>query len=114
MNIKSLTIGLLVGSLVTSSITLLTTPSSGKQMQRRIKEQLTTGKENLQQIKQQYTNTTKQLKGTIAITKEQGQDFVNETKNIFSDYQKDIAPSLQRLKSDIDDLQKQVNDMKKK
>lgn len=111
MNMKSLTIGLIVGSLVTSTITLLTTPTSGQQLQKRCSEQFKKGKENFSQLKQQITSTSKQLKDTIAITKEHGQELVHETKEVFSDYQRDIAPSLEQLKKDIEALQKQVNDI---
>ncbi|GAE30369.1 YtxH domain-containing protein [Alkalihalobacillus hemicellulosilyticus] len=112
MNVKSLSIGLIAGSLIASGITLFITPASGKELQARCTQRLKAGKGSLQQLMRQCSDTTAKLKHTIHITKEQGQELAHESKEIIENYRQDIEPSLERLKNDITSLQQQVNNMK--
>src|SRR5690625_5320416 len=71
---KSILLGLLVGTTTSAVVTLLTTPSSGKDVRVRIKDQSIEWKNSIDNIIQEGLN----LKNQIAKTSKEGAALINE------------------------------------
>lgn len=113
MNSKSLLTGLLVGSTLSAIITLLTTPKSGKEIQRTCKENATKVQKGIQLFVEDSKEFTNQLKHTSSISKQAVAHVGSEIKDSVTDWKTDITPTLNLLKEDIEALQKKIQQVKK-
>lgn len=109
MNGKSVLIGIVTGAVVGSITTLLSAPKSGKDMQQLLKnnyEQLAEfmlkGKKESLILKDQITKTAK-------ISAETLKTVSSDIKDSVDVWRKDVEPTLNQLKLEMDELQKSIN-----
>lgn len=108
MKIKSLLTGIITGSLIASTITLLTTPTSGKNVQHRCQSSLKDVQKALTECNYLRASSAQQLRKTITISKQQMKSFAQETNESIQTYKTDVEPTLAQLKEDIHALQQTV------
>ncbi|KHF42045.1 YtxH domain-containing protein [Halalkalibacter okhensis] len=108
MDSKSFFSGLFVGSTIVGAITLLTTPTSGKDIRKNCKGSAIKVQNGFEQLMKDSKNASIQLKTTAKIGKETFETVGNEMKDSLNDWKKDVEPTLNQLKSDIEALQKNV------
>jgi gas vesicle protein len=115
-NGKSLFLGVLFGTLIGATATLLTTPASGQEIRRRAKEQSTKWKDmiielanNSVSIKDHFTKTTKE--GAV-ILRELSQDVkssIDNWKKNIEPHQKNIQEHLQHVEESLKELEAKLN-----
>ncbi|MFS0671929.1 YtxH domain-containing protein [Ornithinibacillus sp. 179-J 7C1 HS] len=117
---KSLMLGLMVGSVVGAAATLLSTPTSGKELRAKVKDQSIEWKEILENLKLDGLR----LKDQIAATSKEGvsliKDLTQEMKSSIVEWkasvephQKNIHQYLEQIESSLKDLEEKVSASKK-
>ncbi|WP_010093716.1 YtxH domain-containing protein [Ornithinibacillus scapharcae] len=120
-NGKSLALGVLFGAAVGAAATLLTTPTSGKDLRTKVKDQSIEWKELLENLKQDGLR----LKNQIAATSKEGvslmKDLTHEMKNSIVEWKESVEPHqqnihqyLEQIESSLKDLEEKVNAGKNK
>src|SRR5690625_205910 len=118
---KSILFGLLIGGTVSASVTLLATPSSGKDLRRRIAQQSA----ELKQIAEDIIREGLYLKDQIAKTSKEGVALINELttemktsveewKTAIEPHQENIHDYLEQIESSIKDLEAKIQEQKEK
>ncbi|WP_157800962.1 YtxH domain-containing protein [Bacillus solitudinis] len=113
MNSKSILLGITVGTTLASIATLLTTPKSGKEVQIRCKNTLKSMSDSVGQISNNSIELKQQVKETAKVSLDSAKFISLEMKDSINDWKKDIEPSIQLLKQDIDGLRKNLENVKK-
>ncbi|MGP4106592.1 YtxH domain-containing protein [Virgibacillus sp. L01] len=111
-NGKSLFLGIMVGGTVSAAATLLSTPSSGRDLRYRAKEQGLEWKSMLENIKLDGLRLKKQISETskegAALIKELTQEMkssVQEWKGTVEPHQENIHEYLEQIESSLKDLE---------
>ncbi len=114
-NGKSLLLGLMVGGAISAAATLLTTPSSGKDLRGRVKDQGFEWKDmiaNLKQdglrLKEQLTETSKEGAALIKELTQEMKKSVEEWKQTVEPHQENIHQYLEQIETSLMDLEEKV------
>lgn len=115
-NAKSLVLGVLVGSAAGAMATLLSTPSSGRDIRFRVKQQGFEWKELVDSVKLDGLRLKKQIAETSkegaalmnSLTKEMKKS-VDEWKHAVAPHQENIHEYLEQIETSLRDLEEKVN-----
>src|SRR5699024_6507614 len=116
---KSLLLGFLLGGTISAVTTLLTTPTSGRNLRERVKEQSIEWKKIVDDI----ISDGMRLKDQIAKTSKEGVALINELtnemktsieewKNAIEPHQENIHEYLEEIEASIKDLEEKINEKK--
>lgn len=115
MSGKSLFYGFVTGSLIGGTITLLSTPQSGNEIQKVIANNLneltdsvSTFKEKAQQLRKQFETVAKESASTIKTVTSDVQNSVKEWRKDVEPTITDIQKSIQELHETIDRLEAEI------
>src|SRR5699024_8808354 len=118
---KSILLGLLVGTTTSAVVTLLTTPSSGKDVRVRIKDQSIEWKNSIDNIIQEGLNSKNQIAKTYKEDQEiinkhtqEKQTSIEEWKNAVEPSQNNIHEYLEQIEVSIKDLETKLTEQDKK
>ncbi|MEN2767715.1 YtxH domain-containing protein [Ornithinibacillus xuwenensis] len=118
---KSLIFGIMVGSVVGATATLLSTPASGKQLRGKVKSQSLEWKELLLslkldglRLKRQIAATSKEGVGLIKDLTQEMKNSVTEWKQSVEPHQQNIHQYLEQIETSLKDLEEKVNSSNKK
>ncbi|MGO4887482.1 YtxH domain-containing protein [Anaerobacillus sp. MEB173] len=114
MNGKSFLAGIITGSLIGGTIALLTSPKSGSDLQKTLKENgkqmkstLTNVKNNSLQLKDQVKDTAKE--GVTAV-----RTFSNEIKDSVQEWKSDVEPNVKNIYENITEIQNTILELEEK
>ncbi|WP_085992790.1 YtxH domain-containing protein [Oceanobacillus senegalensis] len=112
---KSLVFGLIVGGAVSASVALLTTPSSGRELRNRVKDQSVDLrelfyhlKEDGLRLKNQLTETSKESAVLIKDLTQDIKQSVEDWKQTVEPHQENIHTYLEQIESSLKDLEEKV------
>ncbi len=108
MSSKSLFLGLLVGSVIGASATLLSTPESGRDVRNRIKEQLVELKLTINNLTEQLRETSKESIVVVKELTEEMKKSVEEWKETVEPHQEGIYQYLEQIEASLRDLENKV------
>lgn len=112
---KSLILGILIGGAIGACTTLLSTPSSGKSMRLRVRQQAKewkqladTLKEDGFRLKDQIVETSRE--GTLLLKEltQEMRDSVNDWKETVEPHQENINEYLEQIESSLKELEEKV------
>ncbi len=113
---KSIALGLLVGGAAGAVVSLLTTPSSGKELRSQIFAQVTEWKAMIDSIiedgltlKDQIAQTSKEGAALISELTEEMKTSVSEWKSAVEPSQDNIHTYLEEIEASIKDLEEKLN-----
>ncbi|GEL78388.1 YtxH domain-containing protein [Tenuibacillus multivorans] len=116
-NGKSLMLGVLFGSVVGASVSLLTTPSSGEELRSKVKDQSTRLRDLAQQIREDGLDLKNQLfktsKEGAALLKDISQDIqtsIESWKETIEPHQENLQEHLQQIEESIKELEDKMQD----
>lgn len=113
-NGKSLFLGVLVGSAAGALATLLSTPSSGRDLRIRVKEQSLEWKELIESVKQDGLR----LKRQIAETSHEGatlmKNLTEEMKKSVDEWKQAVAPHQENIHEYLGQLEASLKDLEDK
>ncbi|BCB02931.1 YtxH domain-containing protein [Bacillus sp. KH172YL63] len=113
MNKKSLAYGLLIGGVVGGLASLLTSPSSGKEIRAQIKEKKDDWNEVIEEMKMHIG----ELKESIGTLSQEGKETVlqlsKDLQASFKQWQASTEPNNQRLQEEIQSIQRTIEDLEK-
>ncbi|MBP3951450.1 YtxH domain-containing protein [Bacillus suaedae] len=109
---KSLVTGFITGSIISGALTLLTTPTSGKDIQYRFRKNMTNLSQLIDQFHQSTLTTSDQFKATLTVSKDQFKAVGKETSQSIHKWKQDIEPNLSQLKADLNALQENIEKSK--
>lgn len=112
MKAKAFLSGVMIGTALAAVATLLTTPSSGRELKMRCKNNASKFRAGVQQFSQDSNALARQLKTTTQVSKETIKIVGTEVKESVDHWKRDVEPTLAQLKEDIDSLQKNVEQAK--
>jgi len=111
---KSILLGILVGSTASAVATLLTTPSSGKDVRVRIKDQSFEWKNSIDEIIQEGLN----LKDQIAKTSKEGAALINdltqEMKTSIEEWKIAIEPNQDNIHDYLEQIEASIKNLETK
>lgn len=111
---KSLFLGFLIGGTVSAVVTLLSAPSSGKELRFRMKEQ---GKE-WKDVLEKLISESIQLKEQIAETSKEGivliQKLTDEMKKSVQDWKETVEPHKENIHEYLEQIESSLKDLEEK
>lgn len=111
---KSILLGILVGTTASAVTTLLTTPSSGKDVRVRIKDQSFEWKNSIDEIIQEGFN----LKDQIAKTSKEGAALINdltqEMKTSIEEWKIAVEPNQNNIHEYLEQIETSIKDLETK
>lgn len=111
---KSLLLGMLVGGTVSAAVTLLSAPSSGRELRSQIKEQSKDWKETIEALIQDGVK----LKNQIAKTSKEGISLVNELtqemKKSVEEWKSAVEPHQENIHEYLEQIQLSLKDLEEK
>ncbi|HEX6593590.1 MAG TPA: YtxH domain-containing protein [Bacillota bacterium] len=111
---KSLLLGILVGSTVGATITLLSAPSSGKQLRHNIKLQGIEWKTTLEKMKEESLR----LKNQIVQTSKEGavlmKDLTRDMKNSVVEWRKTVEPHQENIYEYLEQIESSLKALEEK
>ncbi len=113
MNKKSLAYGLLIGGVVGGVASLLSSPSSGKEIRAQIKEK----KDDWTEVIEEMKGHISELKESIGTLSGEGKETVlqlsKDLQASFKQWQASTEPNNQRLQEEIQSIQRTIEDLEK-
>ncbi|RPF52025.1 YtxH domain-containing protein [Aquisalibacillus elongatus] len=116
-NGKSLLLGVLFGSAVGASVSLLTTPSSGEELRSKVKDQSDRLRDIAQQIREDGLDLKNQLSKTskegAALLKDLSQDIktsIESWKETIEPHQENLQEHLRQIEESIKELEDKMKD----
>jgi gas vesicle protein len=116
INGKSLVIGFIVGGTISAATTLLTTPTSGRKLRTRVKEQGMEWKRIVDdiiqdgiQLKDQIAKTSKEGVALINELTQEMKTSVDEWKRTIEPHQENIYEYLEEIEASIKVLEEKMN-----
>lgn len=111
---KSILLGILVGTTASAVATLLTTPTSGKDVRVRIKDQSFEWKDSIDEIIQEGLN----LKDQIAKTSKEGAALINdltqEMKTSVEEWKIAVEPNQDNIHDYLEQIETSIKDLEAK
>jgi gas vesicle protein len=111
---KSVLIGFAVGTIVTAAATLLSTPKSGRELRKDIKDSTNKLKLTMMDVKKEGISLKEQI---IQVSKE-GVDAFKEVatdlKEDIKTWRKEIEPNIDHIKGDVETIQDTVSKTQEK
>ncbi|MRX71459.1 hypothetical protein GJU40_04630 [Bacillus lacus] len=108
---KSILLGLLVGTVVGGAATLLTSPSSGKQ----VRQQIRNNKEKMTDSVNQMKSEIRVLKQTITNASKDSADVLKEVsaelKQSVQEWQVDIEPNKEDLQKELSEIEDKIKEL---
>lgn len=93
MKAKSLLIGFLTGTVVAGAATLLSTPSSGKDLRNRIKTNTEEIKNTIDELKVKMLNIKDDTMEASQISKETVKTFISDVQVVIESWKREIEPN---------------------
>ncbi|KPL61526.1 YtxH domain-containing protein [Rossellomorea vietnamensis] len=113
MNKKSLAYGLLIGGVVGGIASLLTSPSSGKEIRAQIKDK----KDDWTAVIEEMKGHIGELKESIGTLSQEGKETVlqlsKDLQASFKQWQASTEPNNQRLQEEIQSIQRTIEELEK-
>lgn len=116
---KSLLLGFLIGGTISAATALLTTPSSGRDLRERVKEQSIEWKKVVDDIirdgirlKDQIAKTSKEGVALINELTNEMKTSIEEWKSAIEPHQENIHEYLEEIEASIKDLEEKMNERK--
>ncbi|MEI2663616.1 MULTISPECIES: YtxH domain-containing protein [Rossellomorea] len=113
MNKKSLAYGLLIGGVVGGVASLLTSPSSGKEIRAQIKDK----KDDWTVVIEEMKGHIGELKESIGTLSQEGKETVlqlsKDLQASFKQWQASTEPNNQRLQEEIQSIQRTIEELEK-
>ncbi|MGG3914759.1 YtxH domain-containing protein [Rossellomorea vietnamensis] len=113
MNKKSLAYGLLIGGVVGGVASLLTSPSSGKEIRAQIKDK----KDDWTVVIEEMKGHIGELKESIGTLSQEGKETVlqlsKDLQASFKQWQASTEPNNQRLQEEIHSIQRTIEELEK-
>ncbi|MCA1059611.1 YtxH domain-containing protein [Rossellomorea aquimaris] len=113
MNKKSLAYGLLIGGVVGGVASLLTSPSSGKEIRAQIKDK----KDDWTSVVEEMKGHIGELKESIGTLSQEGKETVlqlsKDLQASFKQWQASTEPNNQRLQEEIQSIQRTIEELEK-
>ncbi|MFP7168745.1 YtxH domain-containing protein [Terribacillus sp. FSL K6-0262] len=113
-NGKSIALGILVGSTVSAAITLLTAPSSGKELRADAKQRTDEWKVTFNNLKNEGT----QLKEQIARTSKEGaamfKELSAEVKTSIESWKRTVEPHQKNIQKSLSQIEKTLKELEEK
>ncbi|MEI3612870.1 YtxH domain-containing protein [Pseudogracilibacillus sp. SO30301A] len=116
---KSILIGFIVGGTISAATTLLTTPSSGRELRYRVKQQSIEWKKIVDDIiqdglrlKDQIAKTSKEGVALINELTQEMKTSVEEWKSAIEPQQENIHEYLEQIQASIKELEEKINEKK--
>lgn len=113
-NGKSLALGIFFGAVVGATATLLTTPTSGKELRMKVKDQSVEWKELLENLKLDGLR----LKNQIAATSKEGvsliKDLTHEMKSSIVEWKEAVEPHQQNIHQYLEQIESSLKDLEEK
>ncbi|MED3648843.1 YtxH domain-containing protein [Halalkalibacterium halodurans] len=109
MKIRPFFYGALTGAILASIATLLIAPTSGKELQKKCKAKGRSLQQSIEQMKHDGIQLKDRISKTSKMTSEALKTVGPEIKTSLDQWKEDVDPSLQKLKDDIEQLQKAVS-----
>jgi gas vesicle protein len=113
MNKKSLAYGLLIGGVVGGVASLLTSPSSGKEIRAQIKDK----KDDWTMVIEEMKGHIGELKESIGTLSQEGKETVlqlsKDLQASFKQWQASTEPNNQRLQEEIQSIQRTIEELEK-
>ncbi|MBN8192560.1 YtxH domain-containing protein [Bacillus sp. NTK074B] len=113
MNKKSLAYGLLIGGVVGGVASLLTSPSSGKEIRAQIKDK----KDDWTGVIEEMKVHISELKESIGTLSQEGKETVlqlsKDLQASFKQWQASTEPNNQRLQEEIQSIQRTIEELEK-
>ncbi|MGM8366320.1 YtxH domain-containing protein [Virgibacillus sp. W0181] len=111
---QSLLLGFIIGGTVSAAATLLSTPSSGKDLRGRVKEQSQEWKDMLDNLFQDVLR----LKDQIAKTSKEGAALINELtqemKSSIEEWKVAIEPNQENIREYLEQIESSIKDLEQK
>ncbi|MEI3607817.1 YtxH domain-containing protein [Pseudogracilibacillus sp. SE30717A] len=116
---KSILIGFVLGGTISAATALLTTPSSGRELRDKVKQQSIEWKKIVDDIiqdglrlKDQIAKTSKEGVALINDLTQEMKTSVEEWKNTIEPHQENIHEYLEQIEASIKDLETKINEKK--
>jgi gas vesicle protein len=113
-NGKSLVLGMMVGSLIGATATLLSTPTSGRELRTKVKDQSVEWKELLDNLKLDGLR----LKNQIAATSKEGvsmiKDLTQEMKSSIGEWKASVEPHEKNIREYLVQIESSLKDLEEK
>lgn len=113
MNFKSIGVGLLAGTLVSGVAVLLTAPTSGKELRNSCQSSMNSLRQSAKQLSREGLEIKDQAVETFKISGDILKTASSEIKHSIDQWQEETAPSIDRIKSEVEDVQKNVEELQK-
>lgn len=111
MKTKPLLIGFISGFTVAGISVLLSTPSSGKELRGKLQDSKEEAMTMLQNMKESITQLKVEAASATAIGKSQITYFMNEMKDLISDWQKDASMHTNNIQMQINDVETAIQEL---
>ncbi len=112
-NNKSLLVGLLVGGVIGGVATLLSTPSSGKEL----RSQINLNRKQIEDLLNQLKKESKELKVQLVQTAKEGSEVVKEVSadlmKSIQQYQQDTEPHKENIMKEIEEIDSRIKQLEK-
>ena len=106
---KAFITGILCGSAVAGIAALLTAPSSGTELRRKLKEKSEDFKRSLTDLKDDTKLLTEQIAGTAAEGKDVFIELKGDVQKAFSSWKNETTPHRESIQREIEELQKSID-----
>lgn len=111
MKAKTFLSGLVVGVVAGVAVAISTAPQSGQQLRGNISKNTTRYKQQMLAVKKESGNVSHAVNAFTNEAKNNIPQIINELKEIFTNFKKEIEPETQILKQEIEGLQKSFNEI---
>ena len=113
MNLKSISYGLLAGTVISGVAVLLTAPSSGRDLRNSCQHSIESFKQSAKQLSKEGIQIKEQAVETAKLGGDVLKTASSELKTSFEHWQKETAPSIERIKTEIEGVQQNVEELQK-
>ncbi|MCM2676673.1 YtxH domain-containing protein [Alkalicoccobacillus plakortidis] len=111
MNLKSVGIGLLTGTVISGVAVLLTAPASGRDIRNGCQSSIQSFRQSAKQLSREGIEIKDQAVETIKFGGDILKTASSELKTSFEQWQEDTAPSIDRIKAEVEGVQKNIEEL---
>ncbi|WP_096155245.1 MULTISPECIES: YtxH domain-containing protein [Bacillus] len=113
MNTKSFLYGVLIGGVIASVSTLLSTPQNGKQARTNVKRTKDHLQQSFHEIKGEGINVKDQVNKAILVGKSVVTDVSEDLKTSLYTWQNEIEPNKEKIEKNIVEIQDEIEKLEK-